>query len=142
MVTATFHLFGAALRHPDASGGFGHFYDPSWLKLVRTSAAAADGFEGLAEVAGERIGGPDPLPAGLDLDGAVAAGRLCEARGGLKLFQPCAKPGQGNGPRVGLVPSGDMVLPSSLSGVRCHPPLSPLLKHSACRFAQCSALFR
>jgi hypothetical protein len=26
--------------------------DPSWLKLVRTSAGAADGFEGLAEVVG------------------------------------------------------------------------------------------
>jgi hypothetical protein len=31
--------------------------DPSWLRLVRTSAAADDGFEGLAEVVGEEVHG-------------------------------------------------------------------------------------
>jgi hypothetical protein len=49
---------------------------PSWLKRVRTSAAAGDGFEGLAEIVGKRVGGGDGLPSGLDLDGAVAAGCL------------------------------------------------------------------
>jgi hypothetical protein len=46
---------------------------PSWLRLVRTLAAAGDGVEGLAEVVGERVGGGEGLPSGLDLDGAVAA---------------------------------------------------------------------
>jgi hypothetical protein len=54
------------------------FYDLSWLKLVRTSAAAGDGVEGLAEVVGERVGGGDGLPSGLDLYGAVGAGGLDE----------------------------------------------------------------
>ena len=45
---------------------------------MRTSAAADDGFEGLAEVVGEGVGGGDGLPSGLDLDGAVAAGGLDE----------------------------------------------------------------
>ena len=51
---------------------------PSWLKLVRTSTAGGDGFEGLAEVVGEGVGGGDGLSSGLDLDGAVAAGGLDE----------------------------------------------------------------
>ena len=53
-------------------------YDPSWLRLVRTSAAAGNGFEGLSEVVGEGVGGGDGLSSGLDLDGAVAAGGLDE----------------------------------------------------------------
>jgi hypothetical protein len=52
--------------------------DPSWLKLVRTSAAAGNGFEGLAQVVGEGVGGGDGLPSGPDLDGAVSAGCLDE----------------------------------------------------------------
>jgi len=48
----------------------------SWLKLVRTSAAAGDGVEGLAEVVGEGIGSGDRLLSGLNLDGAVSAGGL------------------------------------------------------------------
>jgi hypothetical protein len=43
---------------------------------VRTSAAAGDGVEGLAEVVGEGIGSGDRLPSGLNLDGAVSAGGL------------------------------------------------------------------
>jgi hypothetical protein len=43
---------------------------------VRTSAAAGDGVEGLAEVVGERIGSGDRLLSGLNLDGAVSAGGL------------------------------------------------------------------
>ena len=57
--------------------------DPSWLKLVRTSAAAGDGFEGLAEVAGQGVGGGDGLPSGPDLDGAIAAG------GANEFLSPC-----------------------------------------------------
>jgi phosphatidylinositol dimannoside acyltransferase len=49
----------------------------SWLKLVRTPAAAGDAFEGMAEIVGEGVGG-DGLPSGLDLDGAVAASCLDE----------------------------------------------------------------
>jgi hypothetical protein len=41
---------------------------------VRKSAIGVDGVEGLAEIVGERVGGGDGLPTGLDLDGAVAAG--------------------------------------------------------------------
>jgi hypothetical protein len=52
--------------------------DPSWLKLVRTSAAAGNGFEGLAEIVGEGVDGGDGLPSGLDLYGPVAAGGLNE----------------------------------------------------------------
>jgi hypothetical protein len=52
--------------------------DPSWLKLVRTLAAVGDGFEGLAEVVGEGVGGGDGMPSGLDPDGAVVAGCLDE----------------------------------------------------------------
>jgi hypothetical protein len=49
-------------------------YYLSWAILVRKSAIGVDGVEGLAEIVGERIGGGDGLPTGLDLDGAVAAG--------------------------------------------------------------------
>ena len=48
--------------------------DLSWAILVRKSAIGVDGVEGLAEIVGERVGGGDGLPTGLDLDGAVAAG--------------------------------------------------------------------
>ena len=48
--------------------------DPSWLNLVRRPAGVADRFEGVAEVVGERVGGGDGVRAGLDFDGAVAAG--------------------------------------------------------------------
>jgi hypothetical protein len=52
-------------------------YHPSWLKLVRTSAAGY-GFQGVAEVVGQGVSGGDGLPSGLDLDGAVAVGGLDE----------------------------------------------------------------
>ena len=42
------------------------------------SVVAGEGVEGLAEVAGEGIGGGDGLPSGLYLDGAVSAGGLGE----------------------------------------------------------------
>jgi hypothetical protein len=45
---------------------------------MRTSAAAGDGVEGLAEIVGERVVGGDGLPPGLDLDGAAVAGCLDE----------------------------------------------------------------
>lgn len=50
----------------------------SWLKLVRTGADVADGFECLAEKIGEGVRGGNGLPPGLDLDYAVAAGDLDE----------------------------------------------------------------
>jgi Bacterial regulatory proteins, tetR family len=53
----------------------------SWAILVRKSVVAVDGVEGLAQVVGERVGGGDGLPSGLDLDGAVAAGCLDEFPG-------------------------------------------------------------
>jgi hypothetical protein len=53
----------------------------SWAKLVRKSVGAVDGVEGLAEVAGDGVGGGDGLPSGADLDGAVAAGGLDEFPG-------------------------------------------------------------
>src|SRR6266516_2840129 len=43
---------------------------------------AVDGVEGLAEVVGEGVGGGDDVVAGLDLDGAVAAGGLDELADG------------------------------------------------------------
>jgi hypothetical protein len=51
---------------------------PSWLNLVRRLAGLVDRFEGLAQVAGEGVGGGDGVRPGLDLDGAVAAGGLDE----------------------------------------------------------------
>jgi hypothetical protein len=45
---------------------------------VHTSAGPVDGVEGLAEVVGEGVGGGDGVLAGLDLNGAVAAGGLYE----------------------------------------------------------------
>jgi hypothetical protein len=45
---------------------------------VRKSVGAGDGFEGLAEFAGDWVGGGNGVRAGLDLDGAVAAGGLDE----------------------------------------------------------------
>ena len=39
-------------------------------------------FEGFLEVVGERVGGCDRLPSGLDLNGAVAAGGLDESPDG------------------------------------------------------------
>jgi hypothetical protein len=50
---------------------------PSWLRLVHTSAGAGDGFEGLAEVVWERMGGGAGLPSGLYLDGGIG-GRFDE----------------------------------------------------------------
>lgn len=38
---------------------------------MRKSVGVADGTEGLAEVAGERVGGGKGLPSGLVLNGAV-----------------------------------------------------------------------
>src|SRR3954469_7666809 len=46
---------------------------PTWLKLV-SARLAVDGVEGCAEVVGKGVGGCDGVGAGLDLDGAVAAG--------------------------------------------------------------------
>jgi hypothetical protein len=40
--------------------------------------AGVDGVDGLAQVVGEGAGGNDGVRAGLDLDGAVAAGGLDE----------------------------------------------------------------
>jgi len=45
---------------------------------VSKSVVVVDGAEGLAEVVGDRVGGGDGLPSGLDLNGAVAAGGLDE----------------------------------------------------------------
>ena len=76
-------------RHALLSARHARTYNPSWLKLVRTSAGAGDGFEGLAEVVGQGVGGGDALPSGLDLDGAIAAGGLHELPdrpAGLRLF--------------------------------------------------------
>jgi hypothetical protein len=42
------------------------------------TAAADYGFEGVAEVVGNGVGGGDDVLAGLDLDGAAAAGCLDE----------------------------------------------------------------
>jgi hypothetical protein len=39
---------------------------------------SADGFEGLVEIVREGVGGGDDVVAGLDFDGAVAAGCLDE----------------------------------------------------------------
>ena len=53
-------------------------YNPSLAILVRKSVVVVDGVERLAEVVGDRVGGGDGLPSGLDLNGAVAAGGLDE----------------------------------------------------------------
>jgi hypothetical protein len=45
---------------------------------VRHSGAGVDGFDGLAQVVGQRVGGGDDVVAGMDLDGAVSAGGLDE----------------------------------------------------------------
>ena len=50
----------------------------SWAILVRESAGAVEGAEGLAQVGGDGVGSGDGLPSGLDLDGAAAAGGLDE----------------------------------------------------------------
>src|SRR3954447_10807372 len=47
---------------------------PTWLKLVRRSAGAVDGFERVAEIGGGGVRGGDGVAAGLDFDSAVAAG--------------------------------------------------------------------
>jgi hypothetical protein len=58
-------LGGMLVRHcPRVSG--------PRLELVRTSAAAGDGFQGLAEVVREGVGGGDGLPSGPDLDSLLA----------------------------------------------------------------------
>jgi hypothetical protein len=59
-----------------AGGGRKAVADRSWAILVRKSAVAVDGVEGSAQVVGERIGGRDHLLPDLDLNDAVAAGRL------------------------------------------------------------------
>jgi hypothetical protein len=53
----------------------------SWAKLVRTRSAV-DVIEGLAEVVGQWVRCGDGVLAGLDLDGAVAAGGLDELANG------------------------------------------------------------
>ena len=52
--------------------------NPTSAKLVHTCAGLVDGVEGLAEVVGEGVGGGDDVLAGLDLNGAAAAGGLNE----------------------------------------------------------------
>jgi hypothetical protein len=49
----------------------------SWARSVRT-CSAVNVVDGLAEVVGERLGRGDGVRAGLDLDGAAAAGGLHE----------------------------------------------------------------
>jgi hypothetical protein len=51
---------------------------PTPVKLVHISAGAVDGVEGLAEVVGDGGGGGNGVLADMNLDGAVAAGRLDE----------------------------------------------------------------
>jgi hypothetical protein len=53
-------------------------WNPTSAKLVRISAGAVDGIEGLAEVVGEGVGGSDGVLPGLDLNGAVSPGGLYE----------------------------------------------------------------
>lgn len=52
-------------------------FDLAWLILVRTGDSV-DGGERLVEVVGEWVGGGDGVVAGLDFDGAVAAGGVDE----------------------------------------------------------------
>jgi hypothetical protein len=62
----------------------------------RISAGAVDGFDGLSEVVGSRVSGGDDVIAGLDVNGAVAAGGLDEPAGGPagRVLDPAAD-GQG-----------------------------------------------
>jgi hypothetical protein len=46
-----------------------------WAVLVRKSAGAVEGAEGLAQVGGDGVGSGDGLPSGLDLDGCGSGGR-------------------------------------------------------------------
>jgi hypothetical protein len=64
-------------------------YLPTWLKLVRTFGDRGDGG---AEVVGEWVGGGDGVVAGLDFDGAVAAGGADESsdRPASAVFDPAA----------------------------------------------------
>ena len=64
---------GIRLRPAGCALACGCLSDPSWARLVRTSAGAVDVVEGLAEVVGEGVGGGDEVLVGLDLRGAVAA---------------------------------------------------------------------
>jgi hypothetical protein len=47
---------------------------PGFGQISAQVSWAGDGVEGLAEIVGEGVGGGDGARAGLDLDGAVAAG--------------------------------------------------------------------
>jgi hypothetical protein len=49
---------------------------PELAQVSAQLAGLVDGVEGLTEVLGKRVGGGDDVLAGLDLDGAVAAGSL------------------------------------------------------------------
>ena len=61
------------------------------LKLVSTRLAV-DAVEGFAEVGGQGVGGGDGVVAGLDFDGAVAAGGADERADGPAggVFDPAA----------------------------------------------------
>ena len=66
----------------------GSWLDPTLIRLVRTRAGVADLGQCCPEVVGERVGAGDGVGAGLDGDGAVAAGGADElpdapASGGL-----------------------------------------------------------
>jgi hypothetical protein len=49
------------------------------MRPLHSSAGVVEGFEGLAEVVWEWVGGGVEVLAGLDLDCAVAACGLCES---------------------------------------------------------------
>jgi hypothetical protein len=81
--------------------GYGalHAHALSWARLVRKSVGAGDCFEGLAEVGGQWVGDGDGVVAGLDLDGAVAAGGADElADGPARLCPDAATAGQSGEP--------------------------------------------
>jgi hypothetical protein len=67
-----------------------------------------DGFEGLPEVVGQRIGGRNRLPSGLDLNGTVSAGCLDEFSDGPPglRFDPPADGERGEPWRLTLVVLG------------------------------------